>query len=92
MKTPQCAHPHFEDREGDLARSAQRISPFVPKIRQFKINPAKIGAVIGPGGKMINGLIEKYALAGIDIEEDGGVFISGMISRKWKKPRPRSAA
>ncbi|HUC02184.1 MAG TPA: polyribonucleotide nucleotidyltransferase [Candidatus Paceibacterota bacterium] len=53
------------------------ISPFVPKIRQFKIDPSKIGTVIGPGGKMINGLIEKYALAGIDIEEDGGVFVSG---------------
>ncbi len=53
------------------------ISPFVPKIRQFKIDPAKIGTVIGPGGKMINGLIEKYDLAGIDIEEDGGVFVSG---------------
>jgi polyribonucleotide nucleotidyltransferase len=58
------------------------ISPFVPKIRQFKIDPSKIGTVIGPGGKMINGLIEKYALAGIDIEEDGGVFVSGMDLEK----------
>jgi polyribonucleotide nucleotidyltransferase len=54
------------------------ISPFVPKIRQFKIDPAKIGTVIGPGGKMINGLIAKYELAGIDIEEDGGVYVSGV--------------
>ncbi len=53
------------------------ISQFVPKIRQFKIDPSKIGTVIGPGGKMINGLIAKYELAGIDIEEDGGVFVSG---------------
>ena len=58
------------------------ISPFVPKIRQFKIDPSKIGTVIGPGGKMINGLIEKYGLAGIDIEEDGGVFVSGMDLEK----------
>ena len=54
------------------------ISQFVPKIRQFKIDPAKIGTVIGPGGKMINGLIAKYELAGIDIEEDGGVYVSGV--------------
>jgi polyribonucleotide nucleotidyltransferase len=53
------------------------ISQFVPKIRQFKIDSSKIGTVIGPGGKMINGLIAKYELAGIDIEEDGGVFVSG---------------
>ena len=58
------------------------ISPFVPKIRQFKIDPAKIGTVIGPGGKMINGLIEKYGLAGIDIEEDGGVYVSGVDLEK----------
>ncbi len=56
----------------------ETISQYVPKIRQFKIDPAKIGAVIGPGGKMINGLIAKYALAGIDIEEDGGVYVSGV--------------
>jgi polyribonucleotide nucleotidyltransferase len=60
-----------------LPKHRDAISPFVPKIRQFKIDPAKIGTVIGPGGKMINGLIAKYELAGIDIEEDGGVFVSG---------------
>ncbi len=60
-----------------LPKHRDRLSPFVPTIRQFKIDPLKIGMVIGPGGKMINGLIAKYGLAGIDIEEDGGVFISG---------------
>jgi polyribonucleotide nucleotidyltransferase len=60
-----------------LPSHREKLSPFVPTIRQFKIDPAKIGTVIGPGGKMINGLIAKYELAGIDIEEDGGVFVSG---------------
>jgi polyribonucleotide nucleotidyltransferase len=60
-----------------LAAPREKLSPFVPTIRQFKISPSKIGAVIGPGGKVINGLIEKYGLAGIDIDEDGSVFISG---------------
>jgi len=62
---------------GTLAEPRKTLSPFVPTIRQIRINPDKIGAVIGPGGKIINGLIEKYNLAGIDIDEDGGVFISG---------------
>jgi polyribonucleotide nucleotidyltransferase len=61
-----------------LPAARTEISQFVPKIRQFKIDPAKIGTVIGPGGKMINGLIAKYELAGIDIEEDGGVYVSGV--------------
>ena len=53
------------------------LSPFVPKIRQIKIPVSKIGLIIGPGGKTINGMIEKYGLASIDIDEDGSVFISG---------------
>ena len=53
------------------------LSQFVPKIRTIKIPVGKIGLIIGPGGKTINGMIEKYALASIDIDEDGSVFISG---------------
>jgi polyribonucleotide nucleotidyltransferase len=60
------------------------ISKFAPRVFRLQINPEKIGMVIGPGGKMINGLIAKYGLAAIDIEEDGGVFISGMDSEKAK--------
>ncbi len=61
------------------------ISEFAPRVFRIQINPEKIGMVIGPGGKMINGLIAKYGLAAIDIEEDGGVFISGMDAQKAKE-------
>lgn len=54
-----------------------QISPRAPFIQLVKINPEKIGMVIGPGGKMINGLIRQYELTGIDIEEDGRVYVSG---------------
>ena len=40
------------------------------------INPEKIGALIGPGGKIINGIIEHYGVT-IDIEDDGKVFVGG---------------
>ena len=60
-----------------LPTHRDKLSPFVPTIRQLRIPVEKIGLVIGPGGKTINGMIEKYGLAGIDIDEDGGVFISG---------------
>jgi polyribonucleotide nucleotidyltransferase len=53
-----------------------KLSVFAPTIITLKINPEKIGMVIGPGGKMINGLIKMYALETIDIDEDGSVFIS----------------
>ena len=63
---------------GVLDRPREKLSPYVPTIFQIKIVPDKIGAVIGTGGKVINGLIAKWNLAGIDIEEDGRVFVSGL--------------
>jgi len=58
------------------------LSKYVPAIAVLKINPDKIGLVIGPGGKMINGLIKKYALETIDIDDDGTVFVSGDTREK----------
>lgn len=60
---------------GVIAEPRKEISPYAPKVVRFKIGKEKIGALIGPGGKVINGLIEKYGLAGIDIEEDGSVSV-----------------
>ena len=62
----------------------KELSKYVPMIMQLKINPEKIGTLIGPGGKMINGLIKKYGLASIDVEEDGNVFVSGPDHAKTK--------
>ncbi len=58
-----------------LSAPRPKISSFAPKIRTLKINPEKIGALIGPGGKVINGLIAKHSLTSIDVEENGDVFI-----------------
>ncbi|MCL2700731.1 MAG: polyribonucleotide nucleotidyltransferase [Phycisphaerae bacterium] len=52
-----------------------QISPFAPRMITIKINPEKIGKVIGPGGKMIN-KIQDETKATIDIEEDGTIFIA----------------
>ncbi len=60
-----------------LPEPRKELSPFVPAIQQLKIPVEKIGLLIGPGGKTINGLVERYSLSGIDVEEDGGVFVSG---------------
>jgi len=45
-----------------------------PQIAAVKINPEKIGALIGPGGKIIRGIVEETG-ANIDIEDDGTVNI-----------------
>jgi polyribonucleotide nucleotidyltransferase len=51
------------------------ISQHAPRLLTVKINPEKIGALIGPGGKNIKGIQESTG-AKIDIEDDGTVFIA----------------
>jgi len=53
----------------------EELSGYAPRIQTIKINPEKIGAVIGPGGKMIRKIQEESG-AKIDIEDDGSVNIS----------------
>lgn len=67
----------LKSMRGVLKEPREKISTYAPAISHFKINREKIGLLIGPGGKTINGFIEKYALSGIDIDEDGMVFVSG---------------
>ena len=51
------------------------LSPYAPKVFQMYIDPDQIRDVIGPGGKMINEIIEKSNDVKIDIEQDGRVVI-----------------
>jgi polyribonucleotide nucleotidyltransferase len=52
------------------------LSPYAPRLISFRIDPEKIREVIGPGGKVINKIIEATEV-NIDIEDDGMVFICG---------------
>lgn len=52
------------------------VSAFAPRIVVLKINPEKIGAVIGPGGKVIKKIIQDTG-ATVDIDDDGTVQIAG---------------
>ena len=51
------------------------MSPHAPRVKTIHIKPEEIGALIGPGGKNINGIIAKTG-AQIDIEDDGTVMVS----------------
>lgn len=53
----------------------KEVSQFAPKIKVLQIDKTKIGEVIGAGGKIIRGIIEKTG-AEIEINDDGKVFIS----------------
>ena len=51
------------------------ISPLAPRLVTINIDPEKIGKLIGPGGKMIRGLQDRYGVT-IDVEDDGTVQIA----------------
>jgi len=51
------------------------ISKFAPRIESVKINPDKIGKLIGPGGKTIRGIQERWGVQ-IDVGEDGTVSVA----------------
>ena len=52
----------------------EKLSPHAPAIESIKIDPEKIGAVIGKGGETIRALCEEFE-AEIDVEDDGTVRI-----------------
>ena len=58
-----------------IAMPRAQLSTHAPRIITIRINPDKIREVIGPGGKVIRGIIEKTG-ANIDIEDDGRINIA----------------
>ena len=58
-----------------IAEPRTEMSRFAPQVVKIKINPEKIGKVIGPGGAMIRQIQEETATR-INIEDDGSVSIS----------------
>lgn len=59
-----------------LDRPRDDVSPYAPKVIFMRIDPEKIGLVIGPGGKMIK-KIQEETHSNIEIEDDGSVKIWG---------------
>lgn len=59
-----------------IASPRVTLSPYAPRIEKIKINPDKIGAVIGKGGEVINKITSETG-AEIDIKEDGLITVAG---------------
>jgi len=58
-----------------LSAPRESLSPYVPRIEKLKIDPDKIGAVIGKGGEVINKITSETG-AEVDIKEDGLITIA----------------
>ena len=72
----------------EIQRPREDVSPHAPKIMRIKINPEKIGIVIGPSGKMIKSIQEETG-AKIEIVDDGTVTIWGANFESAKEARDR---
>ncbi len=69
-----------------ISEPRREVSPNAPSMVQIKIPVKKIGEVIGPGGKNIRGMIERYEVD-IDVEDDGRVFVFGRNRENVEKAR-----
>ena len=77
MKQSKMARLAIINRiEKEISKPRENISANAPKILIIKINPDKIGMVIGGGGKTIKEIKEKSG-AEITIEDDGTVYLTG---------------
>ncbi|MGI8650091.1 MAG: polyribonucleotide nucleotidyltransferase [Rubrobacter sp.] len=60
-----------------IAEPRSETSDFAPRVEATKIPTDKIGMIIGPGGKTINGMQEQFGV-NISVEDDGTVYVSGV--------------
>lgn len=67
-----------------IGQPREEVNENAPRMLQLSIPIEKIGELIGPGGKRIRGLIEKFDVE-IDVENDGRVFVFGRDSSNVKE-------
>jgi polyribonucleotide nucleotidyltransferase len=81
----------LDEMEKAITEPRTELSPYAPRILTIKINPAKIGEVIGPKGKTIRGIQEATG-ATISVEDDGTVTISSPGGEGGERARKMIAA
>jgi polyribonucleotide nucleotidyltransferase len=73
----------IKQMEAVIPEPREDISVYAPRLITLHISPDKIGKLIGPGGKTIRALQDKYGV-GIDVEDDGTVIVSSPDGQKIK--------
>jgi len=71
----------LEKMNSIISSPREELSPYAPRVFVIKIKPEKIGDLIGPGGKVINAIIQNLGVQ-IDIKEDGTVFVTAPDKEK----------
>ncbi len=76
----------LEHMNSVIENPREELSAYAPKIIKIQINPDKIRDVIGPGGKVINKIIDETEVK-IDTEQDGTIYISSANSEMNEKAK-----
>jgi polyribonucleotide nucleotidyltransferase len=74
-----------------ISKHRDQLSEYAPRIIIIKIDPAKIGEVIGPGGKMVRSITEETGVK-IDIDDDGTVLIASTDAEAGRRAKERIEA
>ncbi len=74
----------LEHMKSTIAEPKASLSPYAPRIEKIKINPEKIGAVIGKGGETINKITSETG-AEIDIKDDGLITVASSDAASIEK-------
>ena len=78
----------LEKMQEVIVEPRSEMSPYAPKMMRFKIKVEKIGALIGPGGRIIRAIIEETGTS-IDVQDDGSVTIGGTDSAMMERARSK---
>jgi polyribonucleotide nucleotidyltransferase len=74
-KARQARFKVLDAIEAVIAEPRPELKPHAPRMTVIKVDPLKIGAVIGPGGKMVRKIQEETDTR-VDIEDDGTIYIA----------------
>jgi polyribonucleotide nucleotidyltransferase len=64
----------LDNMEATIAATRDDLSEYAPRMLSLKIPTDKIGAIIGPGGSVIRGMIDEFGVT-IDVQDDGTVVV-----------------
>ncbi|MCT4584807.1 MAG: polyribonucleotide nucleotidyltransferase [Peptostreptococcaceae bacterium] len=77
---------HILNKMRESIQTPNELSTYAPRIFKMTVNPDKIRDIIGPGGKVINKIIDETGVK-VDIENDGTVFVASTDKEGGEKAR-----
>jgi polyribonucleotide nucleotidyltransferase len=81
LEQAKIGRQHILDEMNKVMPKENDISQYAPRIMSININPEKIGALIGPGGKNIKKIIEDTECE-VNVDDDGLVTVAGENTQK----------